>query len=192
MRRTIIWLMIGAPVTLIAVAAGVAATMSKTIETQIAIKASPSKVWSVLTDFSAMPSWNPFITAISGDVLPGSRLSVTIAPSGQSGMTFTPTVLAATPDRELRWLGTVANRWIFAGEHYFLLNPTANGETSFIQGERFSGILAPLIMRGRMLEATKDGFLAMNAALKRRSECDGQRGPDVSCGATADRHSAIR
>jgi len=25
-------------------------------------------------------------------------------------------------------------------------------------------------MRGRMLEATKNGFLAMNAALKRRSE----------------------
>jgi hypothetical protein len=161
MRHSIIWLMIGAPVTLIAVAAGVAATVPKTIETQIAIKASPSKVWSVLTDFSAMPSWNPFITAISGDVLPGSRLSVTITPPGQSGMTFAPTVLAATPDRELRWLGTVASRWIFAGEHYFLLNPTSDGEISFIQGERFSGILAPLITRDRMLEATKDGFLAM-------------------------------
>ena len=86
MHRSIIWLMIGAPVTLIIVAAGVAATVPKTIETQIAIKASPSKVWSILTDFSAMPSWNPFITAISGDVLPGSRLSVTIAPPGQSGM----------------------------------------------------------------------------------------------------------
>jgi hypothetical protein len=76
-------------------------------------------------------------------------------------MTFAPTVLAATPDRELRWLGTVASRWIFAGEHYFLLNPTSDGEISFIQGERFSGILAPLITRDRMLEATKDGFLAM-------------------------------
>ena len=82
MHRSIIWLMIGAPVTLIIVAAGVAATVPKTIETQIAIKASPSKVWSILTDFSAIPSWNPFITAISGDVLPGSRLSVTIAPPG--------------------------------------------------------------------------------------------------------------
>jgi hypothetical protein len=192
MRRSILWLMIGALVTPIAVAAGVAATVSKTIETQISIKASPSKVWHILTDFSAMPSWNPFITAIGGDVLPGSRLSVTIAPPGQSGITFAPTVLAATQDQELRWLGTVANRWIFAGEHYFLLNPTSDGETSLIHGERFSGMLAPLIMRGRMLEATKDGFLAMNAALKRRSECDGQRDTDVSCGATADRHSAIR
>ena len=155
---------------LIALAAGVAATVPKIIETRIAIKASPSKVWSILTNFSAMPSWNPFITAISGNVLPGTRLSVTIAPPGQSRMTFAPTVLAATPNQELRWLGTVANRWMFAGEHYFLLNPTSDGETSLIHGERFSGILAPLIMRGRILEATKDGFLAMNAALKRRSE----------------------
>jgi hypothetical protein len=142
----------------------------KTIETQTAIKASPSKVWGILTGFSSMPSWNPFIMAIRGDMLPGSRLSVTVAPPGQSGMTFAPTIPVATPDQELRWLGTVANRWIFAGEHYFLLNPTSDGETTFIQGERFSGILAPLIMRGRMLEATKDGFFAMNAALKRRSE----------------------
>jgi hypothetical protein len=170
MRRSFIWLMIGELVTLIALAAEVADTVMKTIETQIGIKASPSKVWSILTDFSAMPSWNPFITAISGDVLPDSRLSVTIAPPGQSRMTFAPTVLAATPEQELRWLGTAGNRWIFAGEHYFLLKPTPDGETSLIHGEQFSGILAPLIMRGRMLEATKDGFLAMNVALKRRSE----------------------
>jgi hypothetical protein len=60
---------------LIALAAGVAATVPKIIETRIAIKASPSKVWSILTNFSAMPSWNPFITAISGNVLLGTRLS---------------------------------------------------------------------------------------------------------------------
>lgn len=160
--------MMGPPVTLIAIATGVVATVC--IETQIAIKASPSKVWSILTDFSAMPSWNPFITAISGDLLPGRRLSVTVVPPGQSEMTFAPTVLTSTPDQELRWLGTIANRWIFAGEHYFLLNPTADGETCLIHGERFFGILAPLIMRGRRLEAAKAGFLDMNAALKRRCE----------------------
>jgi hypothetical protein len=156
------------PITLFAIAAGVVATVS--IETQIAIKASPSKVWSFLTDFSAMPSWNPFITAISGDLMPGRRLSLTVAPARHSAMTFTPVVLTSTPNQELRWLSTIANRWIFAGEHYFLLNPTADGETCFIHGERFSGILAPLIMRGRRLEAAKDGFLDMNAALMRRCE----------------------
>jgi hypothetical protein len=139
------------------------------IETHIRIDASPANVWSVLTDFSAMPSWNPFITAISGMVSPGSQLRVTIAPPGKRAMTFTPTILTAISGRELRWLGTVLNRWIFAGEHYFLLEPSSDGATDLTQGERFSGILAPLIMRGQMLAATKAGFVVMNEALKRRS-----------------------
>jgi hypothetical protein len=140
------------------------------IETQISIEAPPSTVWSVLTDFSTMPSWNPFITAISGAASPGARLSVTISPPGQSGITFAPTVLAAIPGRELRWLGTVVSGWIFAGEHYFLLDPTSDGMTRLTHGERFIGLLAPLIMRGRTLAATREGFVAMNEALKRRSE----------------------
>ncbi len=85
-------------------------------------------------------------------------------------MTFTPTVLTAIPGRELRWLGTVLTPWIFAGEHYFLLDPTSNGATNLTHGERFSGMLSPLIMRGQLLAATKAGFVAMNEALKRRSE----------------------
>jgi hypothetical protein len=142
----------------------------KTIEKQILIKAAPNKVWGILTDFSRMASWNPFIRAISGSAAPGGRLSVTIAPPGRSAMTFYPLVLVATPDRELRWLGTVVSRWIFAGEHYFLLDRTSDGATRLTHGERFTGLLAPLIMRARMLAATEEGFGAMNEALKRESE----------------------
>jgi hypothetical protein len=100
------------------------------IHTQVSIAASPSKVWSILTDFSAMPSWNPFITAISGSASPGSSLSVIIAPPDRSPMRLSPTVLVAKPEQELRWLGTVLGRWIFAGEHYFVLEPTLEGGTS--------------------------------------------------------------
>ena len=141
-----------------------------TIHTQISIRAAPHKVWGVLTDFPGMGSWNPFIRAISGLPMPGSRLSVTLSPPGQSAVTLSPTVLVAKPDRELRWKGTIFSRWIFAGEHYFLLDPTSDGATWFTHGERFTGLLAPLIMRGRTLAATEEGFGAMNEALKRQSE----------------------
>lgn len=144
----------------------------KAIEKYISIKAAPSKVWGILTDFASMPTWNPFIKAISGSAAPGARLSVTIEPPGQSAMTFSPTVVVATPDRELRWVGTVVGRWMFAGEHYFLLDPTAEGATRLTHGERFTGLLAPIIMRGRTLAATEQGFVAMNEALKRQSERD--------------------
>ena len=145
----------------------------KTIETQIVIEAPPSKVWGILTDFPAMSAWNPFMPTISGSPVPGETLIVQIAPPGQASMTFKPTVLVAKPERELRWLGTFMGRWMFAGEHYFVLDELGPGTTRLTQGERFFGLLGPLIMRGQMLTATTQGFAAMNEALKRRSEGDG-------------------
>jgi len=140
------------------------------IETQVAINAPASKVWAILTDFAAMQAWNPFIRSISGSPSPGGRLSVQIALPGQAAMTFNPTVLVASPERELRWRGTLMGRWIFAGEHYFVLDQVGPRMTRFTHGEYFSGLLAPLIMRGSALAATQQGFAAMNDALKRRAE----------------------
>lgn len=138
------------------------------IETEVEIGAPAARVWATLTDFARMPSWNPFITSISGTLVPGARLSVTIAPPGKSGMRFSPTVLAVRPDCELRWLGHLFIPGIFDGEHYFLLEPIGTGRTRFTQGEKFSGLLVgPL---SGMLAATAAGFNAMNTALKREAE----------------------
>ena len=75
------------------------------IESRIDINAPPSRVWAVLTDFAAMPGWNPFIRSISGEAKQDARLSVLIAPPGKSGKRFRPMVLAARPEKELRWKG---------------------------------------------------------------------------------------
>lgn len=85
-------------------------------------------------------------------------------------MTFEPTVLVVEPGRELRWAGVVLGRWIFAGEHFFVLDQIGPDATRLVHGERFSGLLGPLIMRGPALDATKRGFAAMNDQLKRRAE----------------------
>jgi hypothetical protein len=138
------------------------------IETRIEIDAPPERVWSVLTDFPRMGSWNPFIRSISGSPVPGERLSVHIAPPGKRGMRFNPTVVAADAPRELRWLGHLLRHGLFDGEHYFLLERTGGGKTLLIHGEKFSGILVGLLGRG--LDATKAGFDAMNRALKRQAE----------------------
>ena len=42
--------------------------------------------------------------------------------------------------------------------------------TRFIQGERFSGLLVGPFVRRGMLDATRQGFHAMNIALKERAE----------------------
>jgi hypothetical protein len=138
------------------------------IETTIEIDAPAARVWELLTDFERMPSWNPFITAISGDLRQGGHLSVRIAPPGKTPMRFAPVILSVRPDRELRWRGSVLVGGVFDGEHYFLLEPLDENRTRFTHGEIFSGLLVGL-MSG-MLPATRQGFEAMNAALKARAE----------------------
>jgi hypothetical protein len=142
------------------------------IETNIEIDAPAARVWALLTDFSAMPAWNPFIRSISGDLAQGARLSVQIAPPGQSGVRFKPTVLALRPERELRWLGRVLIPGVFDGEHYFLLDPLGEARTRLTQGEKFSGVLVGFLSSA--LSATEAGFKAMNTALKQRAEASGQ------------------
>ncbi len=137
------------------------------IETSIEIEASPKKVWSLLTDFARMGAWNPFIKSISGTLVPGGRLAVHIVPPGKSGMRFKPTILAVNSERELRWLGRLLLPGIFDGEHYFLLEPVGLDRTRLTQGEKFSGILVGAF--GGALSATKDGFEAMNVALRASS-----------------------
>jgi hypothetical protein len=138
------------------------------IETSIEIDAPAGRVWSILTDFAAMASWNPFIRSISGALTVGSKLSVHIAPPGKGGMRFKPTVLAVEPERELRWRGQLLLPGIFDGEHYFLLGSVGPDRTRLTHGEKFSGMLVGMF--GGTLAATENGFRAMNVALKQRAE----------------------
>jgi hypothetical protein len=138
------------------------------IRTEIEIDAPAERVWAILTDFDRFPEWNPFIRKIAGKAEPGAKLEVRIEPQSGRGMTFRPTVLAAEPQRELRWLGRVLLPGLFDGEHSFRLEPFAGGRVRFVQSERFSGVLVPLF-RGT-LGRTEEGFVQMNEALKRQAE----------------------
>jgi hypothetical protein len=138
------------------------------IETATNIRAPAARIWCILTDFSAYPAWNPFITAAEGELRPGARLKITIAPPGHRPMTFRPVVLVVTPDYELRWLGRLLMPGLFDGEHAFGLEQQAE-TCRFLHAERFSGLLLLLLGEG-LFEATRQGFEAMNAALKQRAE----------------------
>lgn len=143
--------------------------MATQLKTQIAINASPEKVWSVLTNFNDYPNWNPFIKELTGNVKVGSKIKAHLQPEGQKGMVFTPTVLAFNQYKEFRWLGHFILPGLFDGEHIFELVDNGNGTTTFIQSEKFKGILIPMLKK--MIDGpTKQGFEAMNLALKKRAE----------------------
>jgi len=143
--------------------------MSREIDTTVDVAAGPTRVWEILTDFDAYPEWNPFIRRIAGGLTPGATLDAFMKPAGSRGMGFKPTVIAAEPNRELRWLGHLWVPGLFDGEHVFRIEEIAPGRCRLHHSESFKGILAPLLIR--FLESSsRKGFEAMNQGFKARAE----------------------
>lgn len=137
----------------------------RTVERSVEISAAPAEVWRVLVDFAAYPQWNPFVirAAAPDGLVVGRELDVRIR-NGGSETGFRPEVLAVAVERELRWVGRVVVPGLLDGEHSFRLEAVAGG-TRFTQGERFRGVLVPVV--GSSIDVA-GGFDAMNAALRDR------------------------
>ena len=143
--------------------------MAKEIKTQVIINASPDRVWAILTDFDNYKSWNPFIKSITGKVEVGNKITAQLHPPDASPMTFKPTVLVFEKNKEFSWLGHLLFKGLFDGKHKFELIDNNNGTTTFIQSEKFNGILVPLF--NKMLDNnTTNGFNMMNQKIKQLVE----------------------
>lgn len=91
-------------------------------EGRVDIEASPEQVWTVLTDFSAYPIWNPFIYPVRGTPRPGAVLEITLHP--ETGLvTYQATVVTAEPNRELSWTGQVLSAGVYAITITFTIAP---------------------------------------------------------------------
>ena len=143
--------------------------MKKEIKTEIIINSSPEKIWAILIDFKSYPTWNPFIKSIEGELVVGNKITARIEPPEASGMTFKPKVLTLITNKEFSWLGHLLFPGLFDGEHKFELINNSDGTTTFIQSEKFKGILVALFTK--MLDrATVNGFKLMNEQLKALAE----------------------
>lgn len=139
------------------------------LHTSIEIDAPIALVWEILVDFERYPYWNPFVTNISGPQQVGERLTVELTPDGGRPMVMRPHVRVFDPVREFRWLGHLGFPGLFDGEHRFELEDLGGGRTRLVHAEQFRGVLVPLLWL-MIRRGTTAGFLAMNAALKRRAE----------------------
>lgn len=140
----------------------------RSVQATVHIDSDPVEVWLALTDFASYPEWNPFITAVQGQLRPGRRLSLRLVPEGKPEYSFHPRVLSVTPGEQFCWLGRTLFPWILDGFHCFHVEPDEPG-ARFTQREDFHGVLvAPLWSRvGHRIEG---GMRAMNSALKDRLE----------------------
>ena len=141
----------------------------RTIECTTVIDAPLTAVWKVLSEGNQYEEWNPFITSVSGELQPGARPTLRVAPPGKRAMTFRPRVTDASPDRGLRWKGHLVLPGLCDAEHEFVLTPETPDRTRVTQRETFRGALVPVL--GGMLEPTRQGFEAMHQALHHRVQC---------------------
>jgi hypothetical protein len=139
----------------------------KNLQTEIIINATPEKVWSILMDFAKYPEWNPFVKEITGGQRVGGQLKVTLN-NDKGTSVFTPTVVTNETASVFEWLGSIP-LGLFKGQHRFAIEKINDTQVKFIHSEQFSGLLAGLIM-GQIGETTRNGFIAMNKALKERAE----------------------
>jgi len=137
----------------------------KEIKTEIIINSNPSKIWTILMDFNKYPEWNPFIRSITGQPLKGNKISARLEPPDAKGMTINPTILEVNNEKEFRWSGHLIIPGLFDGEHIFELIDNQNGTTTFIQREKFNGILISLFKK-LLDDNTRRGFELMNQQLK--------------------------
>jgi hypothetical protein len=138
------------------------------IHESITIAAPPSQVWGVLMDLESWPRWNTFVTSIEvqpphADLAVGSQQTITI----DSTQTYNNVVSALQPEKELRRNGSILASIIFDTEHWCRLEAVEDGQsTRFTQGERFSGILAPVAAAMGKLGELREGYVRMNQDLK--------------------------
>jgi hypothetical protein len=129
------------------------------------IRATPERIWALLTNASGYTSWNNTVEKVDGKIGPGER--VTVHPKINPGRAFPVKVAEFEPSRRMVWTGGMPIG-LFKGERTFTLQPGSNGEVEFSMREEYTGWMAPLI--GRSIPDLQPAFDEFAADLKRAAE----------------------
>ena len=135
------------------------------IRTEIRIDASAERVYRALTEFAEYPDWNPLIKEIKGSPREGETIKARFLAGGIL-IGFSAKVTVAEHDREFGWVGGL--RYVFRGEHRFVIEPLAEGGVLLVQSERFTGFMAPLL-RPVLERFNKPHYAEVDIALKHRA-----------------------
>ncbi|MGB2832837.1 MAG: SRPBCC family protein [Methylotenera sp.] len=129
---------------------------------ELFIKASPSKIWTLITEIDSWPSWNPAIKSarLNGAIGVGTTFNWKIG-----GIPITSTFQEIQPTMKIVWTGkAIGTRAI----HVWSLNSTLDGvlvQTS----ESFEGWLVSLMSKS-MQKTLDESLVSWLKELKRRAE----------------------
>jgi hypothetical protein len=147
-------------------AAKTESTFRMTCAIACTMKATPERVWALLTDAAAFPRWNSTVSRIRGTIAPGEKLELEVPAA--PGRTFKPRVTRFEPARAMEWSDGFAP--MFKGVRTFTLTPHADGSTTFAMREELTGLMLPMI-KGSLPDFAP-AFEAYAADLKREAEKD--------------------
>lgn len=136
------------------------------MKTEIAIKASTSRVWSVLTETDRYYEWNPFVRKIRGDLSSGGTVELELTPPDREPCSVAATVSDMHPLAAIRL--TCQNPDVPGQEviHDIVLEPVPSGTTLSQVCRHIEGEEPDTAFDDR----AKLGLEMMNAALKARAE----------------------
>lgn len=140
----------------------------KAFATRIIIRAPAERVWSLLTDAAAYPSWNSTVERVVGTIAAGQK--VTVYTRASPGRAFPLTVTELEPNRRMVWSGGMP-LGLFKGTRTYVLTPRFANEVEYSMREEFSGLLAPLITRS--IPDLQPAFDQFAADLKAHAERQG-------------------
>lgn len=138
--------------------------VTKSFESSALVDAPPDRIWSLLTDAAAYPSWNPAVVGIDGRIAPGEKLKLTS--SANPSRAFPVKVTSLEPPERMVWSGGMP-LGLFRGVRTFTLTPQGDA-TRFHMREEYSGLMLPLIWRS--MPDMQPSFDQFAAAVKERAE----------------------
>jgi hypothetical protein len=144
--------------------------MAYTVTTSIEIAATPENVWAVLSDLASYAKWHPAFLSVTGQLAAGSKLTITTThPASGRKIVGKVKVRTAEPDRELRWVSTMAG--VTISERVFAMDPSIDG-TSLVQTGTYRGLGGNRGGRtaATSLERIETAYVAINEAIKQQAE----------------------
>lgn len=132
--------------------------------------ASVEQSWSVLTDFSRYPDWNPYLPRVEGKLAVGEVVSFTLVDENFPGpFDLTARLGEVSENRRFYWTGRLGIQGLFDTRHVFELSTREDGNTDLHHYEEFRGLIPALLPRREERAGyTRRAFESMNNALQQR------------------------
>lgn len=137
----------------------------KAFSVKTSIRATPERIWAMVTDAAGYVRWNNTIHKVEGKIALGEQVTVRLKLN--PGRAFPISVAEFQVPRRMVWTGGLP-LGLFKGERTFTLTPEVSGEVEFSMCEKYTGLMAPLICR--TIPDLKPAFDQFAEGLKRAAE----------------------